>query len=224
MIPMVHDFARLMADPSRGSILYGLLDGRARTAGELARLANISPQNASMHLRKLLTAGLLLQTPSGRHIYYRLGNPEIAEALESLEFGAAQLRLPKKDGPANGLEFARTCYDHAAGRFAVLIADALVKRGLLESAERGFGVTSSGTIFFSAWGIDSNRLAATQRKVTRACLDWSERRFHVAGALGAALLHKFLEKKWVARTREPRLLRVTYEGRVALNRELSLSL
>jgi DNA-binding transcriptional ArsR family regulator len=220
---MVHDFAKLMADPSRGSILYSLLDGRARTAGELARLANISPQNASMHLRKLLTAGLLLQAPSGRHIYYRLGTPGVAEALEWLEFGATQMRRPEEQHAPNGIEFARTCYDHAAGRFAVLIADALVKRGLLDVPEKDFALTSKGTKFFAAWGIDFPPLAV-KRKQTRACLDWTERRFHVAGALGAALLQKFLERKWVARSREPRLLRVTYEGKVALNKELSLSL
>ena len=221
---MVHDFARLMADPSRGSILYSLLDGRARTAGELARLANISPQNASMHLRKLLMAGVLQQTPSGRHIYYRLGNPGVAEALEWLEFGAKQLRPAEKEHGSNGLEFARTCYDHAAGRFAVLIADGLVKKRLLESAERDFTISASGAAFLSGWGIDVRQLATRQRKLTRPCLDWTERRFHVAGSLGTAILQAFLERKWVARSREPRLLRVTYEGKVVLNRELSLSL
>lgn len=221
---MVHDFAKLMSDPSRGSILYSLLDGRARTAGELARLANISPQNASMHLRKLMTAGLLQQTPSGRHIYYRLGNPGVAEALEWLEFGAAQMRGPEPQHARNGIGFARTCYDHAAGRFAVLIADALMKHGVLEDPEKDFSVTARGTRFFSQWGIETPRLATKHRRQTRACLDWTERRFHVAGALGAAMLHRFLEKKWVARSREPRLLLLTYEGRVTLNRDLSLSL
>jgi DNA-binding transcriptional ArsR family regulator len=221
---MVHDFAKLMADPSRGSMLYSLLDGRARTAGELARLANISPQNASMHLRKLLVAGVLQQTPSGRHIYYRLGNPGVAEALEWLEFGSAQLRQPEKQPARNGLEFARTCYDHAAGRFAVQIADALVKKRLLESADHDFAITADGAAFLSGWGIDAKQVAAGQRRVTRACLDWTERRFHVAGSLGTTLLETFLKRKWVARSREPRLLRVTHEGRVALNKELSLSL
>src|SRR5438270_4812351 len=224
MISMVHDFAKLMADPSRGSMLYSLLDGRARTAGELARLANISPQNASMHLRKLLTAGVLRQTPSGRHIYYRLENPGVAEALEWLEFGATQLRPAAKEHGPNGLQFARTCYDHAAGRFAVLIADALVKKRLLESADNDFAITSSGAVFLLGWGVEVKKLTTRQRKLTRACLDWTERRFHVAGSLGAAILQSFLERKWVVRSREPRLLRVTYEGKVVLNRELSLSL
>jgi DNA-binding transcriptional ArsR family regulator len=221
---MVHDFAKLLADPSRASILYGLLDGRAQTAGELARRANISPQSASMHLRKLTGAGLLRQSPSGRHIYYRLGHPELAAALESLEFGAAKVTVPEKNNGSDGLHFARTCYDHAAGRFAVLVADALVKQRVLENSDHDFEVTAKGTAFFSGWGIDVPQLASKQRRLNRACLDWTERRFHVAGSLGTAMLQAFLAKKWIARSREPRLLRVTYEGRVALNRELSLSL
>jgi DNA-binding transcriptional ArsR family regulator len=221
---MVHEFAKLLADRSRGSILYGLLDGRARTAGELARLANISPQNASMHLRKLTTAGMLRQMPSGRHIYYQLLKPEVAEAFEFLEFGAAHREFPKKKHATGGIEFARTCYDHAAGRLAVMVADALVKKRLLDSADHDFAVTAKGAVFLCGWGIDVKQLAIGQRMLTRACLDWTERRFHLAGALGAALLRTFLERKWVLRSREPRLLRVTYEGKVVLNRELSLSL
>src|SRR3954471_574402 len=164
---MVHDFAKLLADPSRASILYGLLDGRAQTAGELARLANISPQNASMHLRKLTSAGLLRQSPSGRHIYYRLGNYELAAALESLEFGAAQVAAPEKKNGTNGLHFARTCYDHVAGALAVQIADALVKKRALENSDDDFAVTAGGVSLFSDWGIDVPQLAAKQRTLNR---------------------------------------------------------
>lgn len=215
--------ASLIGDPVRSMILWSLLDGRAYTATELASHSNTSLQNASMHLKKLLEANLLVVEKQGRHRYYRFHNDDVAYAIEAL----ANLLPPaqrKASSKKSEMEFCRTCYDHLAGEVGVSVAEALVKKDFLGQTKTAYKVTSKGVAWFKKLGIDVDRLQAQKRSFARKCLDWSERKNHLAGALGAALLETMIREHWVRRVQHSRSIIVTARGQQALYEELRLSI
>lgn len=215
--PYLAEIAHLMGDPARANILHALMDGRALTAKELAWLAGVAPQTASGHLAKLMQGGLLAVAVQGRHRYFRLAGPEVAQALEGLMVLAgaetARRRLPSRIGAE--LSEARTCYDHFAGRLGIGIHDALVAGGHLTVADGGYGLTGSGEAIFAALGVTPAG-KASRRAALRPCLDWSERRPHLAGSLAAALACRCFETGWVLRRKDSRAVTVTEAGRAAL--------
>lgn len=219
--PYLAEIAHLMGDPARCNMLHALMDGRALTAKELAWLAGVAPQTASGHLAKLMQGSLLAVAVQGRHRYYRLAGPEVAQALEGLMVLAgaetARRRLPSRVGAE--LSQARTCYDHFAGRLGIGIHDALVTGGHLDVADGGYGLTGSGEEIFAGLGIVPSRTAG-RRAALRPCLDWSERRPHLAGHLAAALACRCFETGWVLRHKDSRAVTLTQAGRAALTAAL----
>lgn len=215
------NIASLVGDPTRATILWVLLDGRAFTATELAIAANTSPQNISMHLNKLLHGGLLAAESQGRHRYYKFAGKDVAYAIEALATLVPQGSIKKdySDGGDTAVKYCRTCYDHLAGKVGVLMADALIKQGLITSNnDKTFDVTKKGARWMNELGIDINDLKKERRPLARACLDWSERRHHVAGALGAALLNTMLSLGWVRRVAHSRAMVVTGKGQQAMEK------
>jgi len=198
--------AALIGDAARANILSALMGGHALTAGELARHAGVTAQTTSGHLAKLVEAELIALEKQGRHRYYRLASPEVAHAIHALMTVAAA--GPKRHHPIgprdDALRMARTCYDHLAGRLAVTLADSLCERGYVSIVDGVGAVTDEGMRFFADSGIDLAIAGRSKRPLCRTCLDWSERRPHLAGQLGAVLLSRLLELKWVARSRQPR--------------------
>lgn len=221
--------ATLLADPSRVAMLWALLDGRRLPAGDLARVARIRPSTASAHIARLVDAGWLGVEQAGRHRYLRLVHPGVAELLERMAAvdGAAP-PSPRQVGPTGAMRLARSCYDHLAGHAGVALASALVRDGALVEDGLAYRVTASGRERFAALGIDTDALAADararRRDVARLCLDWSERRHHVAGLLGSALLALVLERGWFERMPGTRALRPTNDGRRAFQREFDARL
>jgi DNA-binding transcriptional ArsR family regulator len=218
------EVAALVGDPARANILCALLDGRALTAGELAYAANVSPQTTSGHLAKLTQAHLLDALKQGRHRYYRIATPQVAQMLESIM--AVALQTPPRHRPASrvdeAMRTARTCYDHLAGRLGVGLADALCGRGHVVLAEDGGEVTPQGHQFLDRFGVT---LVKTRRRIfCRACVDWTERRPHLAGAVGAALANRCFDLGWLRRMREGRALAITPAGRTGLREVFDLSL
>lgn len=203
-------------------MLDALMDGRALTARELAGRAGVAPQTASGHLAKLLEAGLLVAERQGRHRYHRLASADVARLLESISHFIARpditprVRTPRIGPRDAALRFARTCYDHFAGRLGVGIADALRTHGHIELDPDGGTVTDSGKAFLRDFGIDTPPSTRTARIFCRPCLDWSERRHHLAGALGAAIACRCLELGWVKRLDGTRAVAVTPKGQMGL--------
>ncbi len=217
--------ASLIGDPSRATILSALLDGGALTAGELARAASIAPQTASGHLAQLVAGGLLVVDAQGRRRYYRIAGADVAHAIEALS-AITPPPLPQRalrSRPA-AIRCARTCYDHLAGQLGVELADALVARGILSRTGREFLVTAAGALWFAELGVDIELVRRSRRKFATTCLDWTERRHHIGGALGAALATRLFELAWVTRMEASRALRITVAGRIALDRLLRLSI
>jgi DNA-binding transcriptional ArsR family regulator len=213
--------ASLIGEPARACMLTRLLDGAARTAGELAREAGITPQTASAHLSQLLDGGLVQVAAQGRHRYYRLAGPEVARALEALSLLTPAARVAAR--VPESLRFARTCYDHLAGRLAVDLVAAMERKGHLNGSEEAFALTPGGEAYFTQLGVDVGALVRGRRAFARPCLDWSERRPHLAGALGAALAECLFERKWLARSQDGRGVRLTVAGRQGFERELGLA-
>jgi DNA-binding transcriptional ArsR family regulator len=213
--PSLAEVASLVGSPARANMLSALLDGRALTATELAYAAGVAPQTASGHLAKLNDGRLLTLTKQGRHSYYRLASPLIGRMLESIMAAAAD--RPARHQPrwrgGEALRNARTCYDHLAGRLGVAMADALVERGHIALTEDGGIVTPGGEEFFLRFGIDLCERSRSRRPFCRPCLDWSERRTHLAGAVGAALAARCFELDWIAPIRDTRALLVTEQGK-----------
>ena len=209
--------AALLGEPARAAMMQALMDGRALTATELAGVAGIAPQTASGHLAQLTQAGLLALERQGRHRYHRLASARVAQLLESLMLVAAQTRTaPRRvaSGPKDaGLREARQCYDHIAGRLGVAIADALARQGLVEIGDEVAHVTARGTVFLAQHGIGLAP-AGSARIACRPCLDWSERRPHLAGQLGAALCQHCLRQGWL-RKGATRALEITPPGDAA---------
>jgi DNA-binding transcriptional ArsR family regulator len=214
------DIAALVGEPTRAAILLALLDGRALPSGELAREAGLSAAATSLHLGKLTRGGLLVVHTEGRHRYYRLASGDVAHALEAL--GAiATARPPARSlSPERAaLRAARTCYDHLAGTIAVALARKLEREGVVRAeGEREYVVTAHGVAWMAdVMEIDIGALVAVRRPVARRCLDWTERRPHIAGALGAAILARLVELRWTARVGDSRTLRITARGRKGLS-------
>jgi DNA-binding transcriptional ArsR family regulator len=217
----------VMGDPVRAVMLWNLLDGRALTATELAIRADVSAQNASMHLKRLITAKVLSVENQGRHRYYRISRPEVAYAVESLgSLAHHDLSQPetKSNDDALGIRYCRTCYDHLAGKVGVLLADQFLKLNLLVIQNKSFVVTGKGARWFTEFGIPVEELRKQRRSFARHCLDWSERRYHVAGALGAALLKELLKRDWIRSSRSSRAIKITEKGRAGIYQQLKLTL
>lgn len=205
----------LLADPGRAAMLVALLEGRALPAGELARAASVSAQSASAHLSKLSRGGLITMQRDGRCRYYKLAGPRVANALEAL--GAISTVRPAAEYIAShqdkSILLARSCYDHLAGRIGVALADEMHKqRVIVAEGERDYRVTTKGADWLAKLGVQMETLEQSKRHLARRCLDWTERRPHVSGALGAALLKHFLAEGWLARSKGSRALRVTLKG------------
>lgn len=218
--------AALIGDPTRAAILSALMGGRALPATELAYAAHITPQTASAHLHKLVDGGVLAVTTSGRHRYYRIRSDEVAHALEALARIAPPppLRTRKQSADYDTLRHGRTCYDHLAGRLGVAVTRALVGRGLLAEGDAHFTLTDAGRGWLASLDIDADALRRNRRRFASACLDWSEREYHVAGAVGAAIASQFLEREWIVRLPDTRAVRLTGAGQAALNTQLGLDL
>jgi DNA-binding transcriptional ArsR family regulator len=216
-------FAAALAEPSRVSMCLALLDGRAWTATELARAAGIAPSTASEHLDRLVEAGLLNQVRQGRHRYVRLAGPEMAGVVEHLTALVSPAADAARAAPTSlrsvranrRLATARTCYDHLAGGLGVGLLDAFVAAGHL-SVRDGLAVTSSGREWFTAFVGPAPFLARSGRPLLRECLDWTERRHHLGGALGAAVCRELIEREWLLRAAGERAVALTDAGRAGL--------
>jgi DNA-binding transcriptional ArsR family regulator len=215
--PDIAMVASLVGDPARSNMLTALMTGRALTASELAHQAGVTPQTASSHLAKLEAGGLIEQEKQGRHRYYRLTGPDVAAVLEGLEGLAARAgHLRVRIGPKDpALRRARVCYDHLAGDLGVQMLDSMKKQRLLRQRKQDIELTSEGERFLSeSLQISTEALAHPRRPLCKSCLDWSERRHHLAGTLGAAILNRFTELKWAARDAAPgsRVVNFTRNG------------
>jgi DNA-binding transcriptional ArsR family regulator len=216
--PNIVGIAALIGDHARAEILTALTAGQALTATELAGVAGVTKQTVSAHLAKLLEARLVAVENQGRHRYFRLDNQDVAQLLESLmgvayRTGAVRLRASPRE-PA--LRKARVCYDHLAGELGVLVFDGLEQRRFLRTGGEGLQLTSNGQRFFAGLGIDVEALVSRRRPLCRACLDWSVRRHHLAGALGAALLDRCFELGWARRAKDSRVVNFSRSGEQAL--------
>lgn len=211
--PDIAHIAALIGDPARANMLAALMSGKALTARELAEEAGVAASTASGHLGKLREGGLVLEARQGRHRYVTLSSPEVAEVLEALMGLAAQAGHTRtRTGPRDpALRESRICYDHLAGERGVALLDALLRQGLVRGDE-DLELTEAGATFFQAFGVDVAGLAGRRRPLCRACLDWSQRRMHLGGALGAALWQEIARKGWAARVPDSRLIRFTPQG------------
>ncbi|MEJ0047540.1 MAG: helix-turn-helix transcriptional regulator [Rhodospirillales bacterium] len=222
--PNIVGIAALIGDHARSDMLTALIGGQALTATELAGVAGVTKQTTSAHLAKLLAAKLLAVQSQGRHRYYRLADRDVAQLLESLmgvayRTGAMRLRSSPRD-PA--LRKARVCYDHLAGDLGVLVFDSLEQRHMLQSGEGGLVLTRRGERFCADLGIELDALGDGRRKLCRACLDWSVRRSHLAGAVGAALLERCFALGWGRRVKDSRVVNFSAAGERALRERFSL--
>ncbi len=222
--PRLAALAALLADETRAVFCLALLDGRAWTAGELARHASVAPSTASEHLGKLVAGGLLAEERQGRHRYLRLAGEQVAHLVEELAgqeapCAAARPRTLGASGADSALARGRTCYDHLAGRIGLAITDAMTARGLLRQ-DTGFALTDAGLGWFGALGIGLE--TRSRRPLVRGCLDWTERRPHLAGAAGAALCRHVLESGWCERIGSGRAVRATADGERALAARLGI--
>lgn len=211
--PIIASLAALIGDPARANILTALLDGRALTVTELTEVSGVTIQTASGHLAKMAEAKLLEVEKQGRHRYYRLSGPDVAQVLETLmglaqRTGAVRVRTGPRD---IALREARICYDHLAGSYGVAMMEGMVRKGWLSTGDQP-ELTPSGEAFFTALGVQTGPLATGRRPACLRCLDWSERRHHLGGALGAALLSAMIERKWLKRG-DGRALILTVTGR-----------
>ncbi|WP_029180743.1 MULTISPECIES: ArsR/SmtB family transcription factor [Streptomyces] len=222
--PDLASLGALLADRTRAAICLALLDGRAWTASEVARLAGVAPSTATSHLNRLVAGGLLAQERRGRHRHVRLADPGVAEMIEALAARAPRRLVPVRSLTAarrhRAVGFARVCYDHLGGSLAVAMTDAMTARGLL-SWESGPALTASGAVWLSGLGIADAGAAA--RPHVRTCLDWTEQRPHLAGAVAAAVFHRALEASWLVPGDGSRVVRLTERGRDAFRRHLGLA-
>ena len=216
------EVAALMGDPARAAMLQLLMDGRAHTASDLAHAAGVTAQTASGHLARMVEANLLAGRAQGRNRFYRLASGDVAHAIESLMALAGERAQPAATTAAwrrdPDLRFCRTCYDHLAGQVGTAVTDALTRSGYIEpKGARDWTLTDPGELFCRRIGIDvPGARRAGSRHFARQCLDWSERRPHISGALGAAIADTFFRRGWAEKLRRSRTVRLTDSGRRAL--------
>jgi DNA-binding transcriptional ArsR family regulator len=215
--PNIARVAGLIGDRARAEVLTALLADRALTATELAGLAGVTKQTISGHLAKLLEAGLVAVECQGRHRYFRLAGRDVAQLLESLmgvAFRTGALRL--RPGPREpALRKARVCYDHLAGELGVSMYEGLIERRVLAGGAESLRLTRAGKVWLALFGVDAGAVAAERRALCRPCLDWGERRHHLGGALGSALLARVFELHWASRTKDSRVVAFTPRGEAA---------
>ena len=210
----VSQVAAAIAEPARTKMLCSLMDGHARTATELASIADVSASTASAHLAKLKDMALVRLHVQGRHRYYSLADKRVAQALEALMVIGQNPAPTFKPHTPDRLQFARTCYDHMAGTLAVLLHDRLLEGGwLVETDEQAYRLSESGEALFEGLGVEVTDLSTLRRRFACPCLDWSMRRPHLGGSLGAALLQTALKRKWVTQDLDSRALTLTAAGR-----------
>ena len=217
-MPDMAAIARLLGEPARMAMLEALLDGGTKSGRELAKAAKVAPSTASEHLAQLQDAGLVTAAPNGRKRAYSLSGPPVAEALEALG-ELAPPKPPRSLREATTAQLhreARTCYDHLAGSLGVAVCDALVAREWLDPADGGWTVTARGVQSFGELDVGIEELRQGRRPLTRVCVDWSERRPHLAGALGAALATSLFQRRWIERRPGVRAVAVTEPGRAGL--------
>lgn len=218
--------AALVGDATRANVLAALLDGRALTASELAYFAHVSPQTASGHLAKLVDGKLLTVLRQGRNRYYRLATPRVGQMLEGIMTVASE--GPRRHRPISkadeAMRMARTCYDHFAGKLGVDLADNLIQRGYLVLTPEAGEVTERGAAFLDDFGVDLAALRVKRRTLCKPCLDWTERRLHIGGTVGAALAKRCFDLGWFTRSRDSRALAITPAGRHGLGDVFGLSL
>jgi DNA-binding transcriptional ArsR family regulator len=222
------DLAALLADGTRAGFCLALLDGRAWTAGELARHTGVAASTATEHLHRLVAAGLLVEQRQGRHRYLRLAGAHTAELVETMAAywppADPPVRTLKAATTRAALARARTCYDHLAGRLGVAVTDAMTGAGLLEQAS-GCGLTDRGLAWLTGpVGVDPAALRGSRRPLARLCLDWTERRVHLSGTAGAVICQRFFDRRWIIRIAGGRAVRVTPAGTAALRELLAIEL
>jgi len=220
----IAEIAALVGDPARANILSTLFDGLALTATELSHAARVTPQTTSGHLAKMTEAGLLSVLKQGRHRYYRLATPRVAQMLESIIAVAASAppRYRPRSAEDDSLRMARTCYDHFAGVLGVAIADAMCARQHVLLTEDGGEVTERGMAFLGTFGAAT--ASPGRRPFCRHCLDWTERRLHLSGGLGASIAARCFDLGWVRRTSRPRIVEITPKGRDGFRRSFGFSI
>jgi len=224
-IEQLERIAGLIGEPARIKILWALMDGKAHTATELSIVAEISPQSASMHLNKLTSADLLKVISQGRHRYYSIARDEVAYTMEAMANLIPAINIKTAQKITNDpFKYCRSCYDHVAGKAGVAITEKILKNGYLAEMDDSYQVTDEGRIFFKAFGIDTEVLSKHKRVVARPCLDWSERRLHLAGSLGAAMLNKMLTEHWIRRVQDSRTLVFTSIGKSSLYDRLGVEI
>ena len=212
--------AGAIGEPARTRMLYALADGRARTSTELAMAGGVTPSTASVHLARLLEEGLVVVLPQGKHRYYRLSGPRVARMLEGLSVLAGGSPAALKIGTPAALRAARTCYDHVAGSLGVALHDRICALGWVD--ENSYAVSAAGEKALAGLGVDVNAARASRRRFAYGCVDWSERRPHLGGALGSAVLAAALKRKWVTQALDSRALEVTAQGRREMRAKLGL--
>jgi DNA-binding transcriptional ArsR family regulator len=222
--PNISHIASLVGDPARANMLTALMSGKALTATELAHEAGVMPQTASTHLAKLESGGLVVTEKQGRHRYFQLSGTDVAGVLESLMGLAARTgHLRTQTGPRDpALRRARVCYDHLAGELGVGLYDGLHLQSYLATEDNGVILTPKGARALVSFGIDVTRLQDQRRPVCKNCLDWSARRPHLAGSLGAALLDRFYALKWARRETGSRIVTFTPPGERELHKRFAI--
>lgn len=226
MNPNVAEVAQLMGDPSRFAMLMSLLGGKALPASDLAHAANISPQTASSHLAKLVEGGLLIHETYGRHKYFRLANHEVAHALESMLAisPSKPVRSLRESDELDHLRYCRTCYDHLAGEVGVALTDRFISLGWLKESGKDYLLSPEGKENLRGWGVKIDNAARKRRHYARQCLDWSERRHHLAGYLGAAITDRLFELNWIERRPGGRAIKLNSQGIEGLSLEFGVQL
>lgn len=206
--------ATLIGDATRATILWNLLDGRAFTATELSIAAGTSAQNISMHLSKLLEANLIAVEKQGRHKYYRFSSKEVAYAVEAMAnlISKPEIQSKKETDNYPPIKYCRTCYDHLAGKIGVALTDSLLEQKIILNKNDAFEISSEGKKWFSDFGINLEEAQKQKRIFLKPCLDWSERRNHIAGSGGALLLNKMITEDWIRKTKNSRAIIITGKG------------
>lgn len=208
------EIAALIGDPTRAVIMWTLLDGKAFTATELAIIVNTSPQNISMHLAKLVQSDLLCVEKQGRHKYYRFSNKEIAYAIEAMANLIPHSTIPKKNiaEKHSPIKHCRTCYDHLAGKIGVALTDSLLDQKIIVDNNNVFEISPKGEKWFSDFGINVDEVKKQRRLFLKPCLDWSERRNHIAGSLATSIFDKMVSNDWLRKTNHSRAIIITGKG------------